>query len=453
MEWWSIGVMGLWGIGPPILPYSITPSLHAVLLLALAGGLGWGVRGSYGHEKGASLPGAMVALALCFVSGRADWQEAGPFIAAVTAAGIAFGGCMSYGKITGYARSVSCPNAAYGLACLFFIGGLWGGVGGCALGLALGGWSPPALLAVAVGVALTQQIGYFLLIEKTGLRMTPPRSDDWARSFGALLFLTVICLVARDRAGLVGLSFGFLGWGFGFLLGMFFQLLGARSGIRTNWWRVMEITMGATGGAFLALGVLPLARESPELPPIPAAWRVAGAYALLWLIPVFHLRHNVAHWKRHGVSLGAWWDRHSATVVSRTIATALLLPVTALGVAWHAWGPDEPAWLPRVLLLGVSGACVLLCILLDAGIPKGGPSERGARWYALPYLLLVAGSLADWSGAGAAVPWPPDRLWAGGLLVAAGLVLVFAAITTRLWPEDPPGAHRRFGPGADPDVR
>jgi hypothetical protein len=146
----------------------------------------------------------MIALSICLLSGRADWQQASVFIAMVTAAGIAFGGCMSYAKVAGYARSVSYVNAAYGLGMLAFIGGLWGGVGGCMLGLVLAGWSPWALLLVAAGVAISQQIFYYLLVKVARLRMTPPRSDDWGRSFGALALLAAICLVRREHAGLVG---------------------------------------------------------------------------------------------------------------------------------------------------------------------------------------------------------------------------------------------------------
>ena len=80
-------------------------SIAAVALVALAGGLSWEIRGSYGHEKGASFPGALIALTICLLSGRPDWQQASVLIAAVTAAGIAFGGCMSYAKVAGYARS------------------------------------------------------------------------------------------------------------------------------------------------------------------------------------------------------------------------------------------------------------------------------------------------------------------------------------------------------------
>ena len=36
----------------------------ALVLPAMAGGMGWGIRGQYGHETGAMVPGVLVALTL-----------------------------------------------------------------------------------------------------------------------------------------------------------------------------------------------------------------------------------------------------------------------------------------------------------------------------------------------------------------------------------------------------
>jgi hypothetical protein len=425
----------------------------AVLFVGLAGALGWGVRGSYGHEKGATLPGAMIALSICLLSGRADWQQASVFIAMVTAAGIAFGGCMSYAKVAGYARSVSYVNAAYGLGMLAFIGGLWGGVGGCMLGLVLAGWSPWALLLVAAGVAISQQIFYYLLVKVARLRMTPPRSDDWGRSFGALVLLAAICLVRREHAGLVGLTYGFMGWGFGFLVGMFIQLVGIRTGVRTNWWRVMEMIIGFFGGLALAAGILPLRETLPQLPPLRVAWLLLGAYGTLWLIVVFHIQHNFEHYGRHGLLSRGWWSGRSPKSLTRLAAVAWGLVMAVVLTAWHFWGPESGRAATQASLLGLTGACVLLGSLLDMGVPKGTSREVNAKWFLPFYLMLAAGVLVV-PPAFAAPLLPvasvPD-LWMFGTPLAVALTFILAKITSSLWKEDPPYAHRRFGPGADPD--
>ena len=47
----------------------------AILLAALSLSIGWGIRGNYGYEFGAMLPGALAAMAVCLISGREDWHH------------------------------------------------------------------------------------------------------------------------------------------------------------------------------------------------------------------------------------------------------------------------------------------------------------------------------------------------------------------------------------------
>ena len=45
---------------PP--PQTSVPLAKAMLLTAMAGGMGWGIRGQYGHETGAMIAGVLVAV-------------------------------------------------------------------------------------------------------------------------------------------------------------------------------------------------------------------------------------------------------------------------------------------------------------------------------------------------------------------------------------------------------
>ena len=47
---------------PP--PQTNVPLAKAMLLTAMAGGMGWGIRGQYGHETGAMIAGVLVASVL-----------------------------------------------------------------------------------------------------------------------------------------------------------------------------------------------------------------------------------------------------------------------------------------------------------------------------------------------------------------------------------------------------
>lgn len=106
------------------------------VLAALAMSYGWGYRGVVGHEGGAMAPGAMLGLAVCLGSRRADWHRRAAVVGLFGAAGWSWGGSLSYMEHTMFAVSDSFPDVLFGYAMLFFLGALWAGIGGAILGLA-----------------------------------------------------------------------------------------------------------------------------------------------------------------------------------------------------------------------------------------------------------------------------------------------------------------------------
>src|SRR4051812_21168051 len=74
---------------------------QAVVLGAMAGGMGWGIRGQYGHETGAMIAGVLLGfvLVLRFIPHASSLR--GARAVALTAVGIAFGGSMTYGQTIG----------------------------------------------------------------------------------------------------------------------------------------------------------------------------------------------------------------------------------------------------------------------------------------------------------------------------------------------------------------
>jgi hypothetical protein len=101
----------------------------AVLATMLSLSIGWGIRGNFGHEYGAMLPGALSALAVCICSGREDWWSRAPFFAMFGALGWAFGGSMAYMPPLGYTHSGHLPTQIYGWLMVFCIGGFWTALG------------------------------------------------------------------------------------------------------------------------------------------------------------------------------------------------------------------------------------------------------------------------------------------------------------------------------------
>lgn len=107
----------------------------AIFVVALSLSIGWGIRGNYGHETGAMLPGALAAIAVCLMSGREDWRRRVAYFAFFGALGWGFGGSMSYSQIIAYTHSGQYESQLYGFYCLFAMGFLWAALGGAGTAL------------------------------------------------------------------------------------------------------------------------------------------------------------------------------------------------------------------------------------------------------------------------------------------------------------------------------
>ena len=134
----------------------------------LAGGMGWGIRGQYGHESGAMVPGLLVCLTLVFlVSSRMTSRQAARAVA-LGAIAMGIGGSMTYGQTVGLTHDGELVGnwaaLRWGMLGLAIKGGIWIGFAGAFLGMGLGGiryrplemlWCMLAVIgAFFIGVAL-----------------------------------------------------------------------------------------------------------------------------------------------------------------------------------------------------------------------------------------------------------------------------------------------------------
>ncbi len=244
-------------------------------------GLGWALRGHFGHQWGASWAGLLLSLAILAFANRADWTSRMPVLAALGALGWSVGGTMSYGIIVGYGRGDGFPDVYYGLAMLSVVGFLWGAVGGGFLGLGLetAGEKRPDWISLVTRMAACAWVFYGVLIGVLELKMTPPRSEAWAGCLGAAVaLLHYLYRNGYFRALRVALWSG-LGAGFGFALGNFLQTAGGASGLAFNWWNVMEFSLGFCGGMAAAWAVY-----STEWPVIDVKNRVGNWTALVFIM-------------------------------------------------------------------------------------------------------------------------------------------------------------------------
>ena len=105
---------------------------------------------------------------------------------------------------------------------------------------------------------------YFFMIEEFGWLMTPPRSEMWAACFGAAVALTWYLIREKQISALRVAVFSGLGGGFGFAFGNFLQVLGGLTGIKFNFWNVMEYSLGFFGGLVMAYGTFTSQWEKTE---------------------------------------------------------------------------------------------------------------------------------------------------------------------------------------------
>ncbi len=265
-----------------------------MLLTGMAGGMGWGIRGQYGHETGAMIAGALVGLVLVFLFCPRLHSLSAARAVALMALGVSFGGSMTYGQTVGLTHDApligNTGALGWGLLGLFLKGGIWIGFAGLLLGTGLSqkrysAWELTGLLCLAVLLLLG---GIHLLNRpfdpanrelpriyfSDHWRWEPngdlkPRPEKWGGLLFALAGLFVyVTLVKRDALARQLTLWGFFGGGLGFATGQSFQaahawhpewfeygLLNNHFVVHLNWWNLMETTFGFLFGAILALGV------------------------------------------------------------------------------------------------------------------------------------------------------------------------------------------------------
>jgi len=270
-------------------------ALFTVLAAAAAGGMGWGIRGQYGHETGAMIAGVLVSLVLVL---RVCPQA--PLLAAARAAALGtvatgFGGSMTYGQTVGLTHDPPLVGnwdaLRWGMLGLALKGGLWIGFTGLFLGVGLGhrrvGWREMAGVMLAMSAAYPVGIWLFNRPFDPAQRVLPPLyfSADWhwmpdatalkprPEVWGGMLAALAAGWawwgwVRGDRLARNLAVWGFVAGAVGFPLGQSLQAYHAwnRAAFAAgswaafdavmNWWNWMETTFGATFGALLAVGLL-----------------------------------------------------------------------------------------------------------------------------------------------------------------------------------------------------
>jgi len=262
----------------------------------MAAGMGWGIRGQYGHETGAMIAGALASLTIMMFFAAHASALAVSRAAALATVAIGVGGSMTYAQTVGLTHDPQFVGNweawRWGMLGLLVKGGIWIGFFGVFLGMGLGGkrYRPLEMLlliTVLMGLVL---FGSWLLNtpfdpEKKILPRIyfssswyfepdridlKPRRENWGGLLLAWLGVTAYAgLVRRDwlavRLSLCAFVAGGLGqsggqciqsyhswnpeaFNEGYLAKMpFFKVF--------NWWNMMETGFGFVFGALVALSV------------------------------------------------------------------------------------------------------------------------------------------------------------------------------------------------------
>lgn len=276
----------------------------AVLLSAMAGGMGWGIRGQYGHETGAMIAGALIGFALVLLFFPRLTSLGAARAVALMVLGVSLGGSMTYGQTLGLTHNPALvgnwPALGWGMLGVFIKGGIWIGLAGAFLGMGVSGkrYRPVEGFFLLLGLIVLLVAGIWLLNrpfdpaqrllpriyfsaswhwEPTAMQLKP-RPECWGGLLLAWLGLSgYLWGVRRDRLAASLAAVGFLAGGVGFALGQSVQAAHAwrpdwfRWGPlaalepHINWWNLMEITFGATFAAVLACALWRYQRRGKRL--------------------------------------------------------------------------------------------------------------------------------------------------------------------------------------------
>lgn len=389
------------------------PALRLFIAVGLALSVGWGIRGNFGHEFGALLPGALASLAAVLAAGRSDWHPRVVWAGLLGAVGWSFGGSISYMQVIAYTCSGHSPTIAYGFASLFLVGFLWAAPGAAGLGLALE--LPgrrlrelPPMLACLGAVWSLQSVVEAVLAHDAAHRhedLLYWYDTDWLAALTALLAAWGRRLWARRwDTGTSLVAWAATGWWAGFLCLVVALHLRMTPPRGDNWAGMLGMVVG------LALWLWRRGWGG-TLATLLRAGAVGGAgFAGAALLQVFEADTGLkANWhsvleQTYGLvnGLGIAWAVHR-------LRTRLPAPEETEGAApcWHRAAA-------AFVLVGIPWLNLQRCVetWVGAGMPASMAGIRTILWFHGAMLLLLV--LVLWAA------WRHGRAGAGLALLPAG---------------------------------
>lgn len=263
------------------------PIWMCLLVPMLAGGLGWGIRGQFGHESGAMVPGVLIGLTIAVLIVPSAGALRMARFAALAAVGFSFGGSMTYGQTLGLSQNVPIRETAYwwGMLGTTIKGGIWVALAGAFMGIGLSRRRYGVLETVALMLVMIVLwfVGVWALncpLDAAGMKVPEiyfsdywnmgkpgwkPRMELWGGlAFALVGLLAYLAAIRRDGRAVALSIIGLIVGGVGFTSGQMLQAYcawhspwpNAELARYVNAWKVMEVTFGLVAGLGMAIGCL-----------------------------------------------------------------------------------------------------------------------------------------------------------------------------------------------------
>ena len=312
-------------------------------------------------------------------------------------------------------------------------------------------------------MAIGWWIGFLVLVNLFGWRMTPPRGDNWAGCVGMVVGMWVYF----QRNGLTGLTFasivaGLVG-GFGFASGNLLKLLGVSTGLKTNWHSILEQSYGFINGLGLALALFWVAKHAPKLNDEPRVRKWTEPYAagfVLLVLTYINLVKNPEQWVRakampemlYGLAAETWFN--FAYIALTGVFLALVYvhqrrPLPVLAGSWLARG--QLIYLAFLWVMVIGNFERALVSFAPQRLVTEGVIFLNAAFCTVGIFLSAPSANRELPAPGFA--WPPllRKTILFGSLLAALSVFGDWAVVRGLFGDRPVGnasRHIRFGPDA-----
>jgi hypothetical protein len=427
-----------------------TDKIFRALFVAMAVGLGWGIRGHFGGSIGAMFPGAMLGLSFAYVSGQKSMFRWMPLLEALSALSISIGGNMTYDLLHGYAASGPPPahwiNYAYGFLMLFLQGGSWGIFGTAVIALLLDKKNLKFIEVVRLAgfICFFGWLFFMIIVKWWGYQVKPSRGDSLVAHFGGAAGLILWLYHNKKWFVLRGAMIGFVGFGLGMSLGRMNANILDYSHIAINSWNMMEITCGAVGG--FSFTYFMIERNYKELQLIKPQLRIAllmGSFYVLGIIPLLQWLVTKEKEVPGMQDKLESWGYSNASIIAGNMLTWINMIVImgfVLALFWFFLNFKDKkqfAWFP-ILALGLTIMLIDLLARLYFYYPppKEGYIDMHTCTIGIYLIMVLYVVLREWKFPDKSftfsdrttekIPW---KAWVVGIIAAYFMMLVVSSFT------------------------